>query len=129
MSMLNEVDSSPDIPVIEAAAERLALQEIGKHKFQDTERMGSFQQGYLLGFREGAEFIRSFHRHRAVRDFLSSADKEHKSLRDAPQENYSPQIKPIAGTREPTLVPNQQASPEEQRAMDELFTCGGSARR
>lgn len=129
MSMLNYVDCSPDTPVIDAAAERLALQEIDKHKFQNTERMGSFQQGYLLGFREGAEFIRSFYRHRAVRDRLSREEDEHKCPRDAPQCDYSLQIKPVAGLREPDPVPDQQANPAEQHSMDELFACGGSARR
>ena len=60
MSMINEVDCSPDTPVIDAAAERMALKEMEHEEFRDTNEMSGFQRGYSRGFLEGAEFMRSF---------------------------------------------------------------------
>lgn len=82
MSMLNYSDCSPDTPVIDAAAERLALKEMENKKFRDTNEMAGFQRGYELGFREGAEFLRSFYRKRDMRDHLQHIERE-KKKRDA----------------------------------------------
>lgn len=76
--MLNQVDCSPDTPVIEAAAERMALKEMDNKPFRDTNEMSGFQTGYLKGFLEGAEFMRSFYRHRDMRDRLGRAEREKK---------------------------------------------------
>jgi len=84
MSMLNYSDCSPDTPVIDAAAERLALKEMDTQKFRDTNEMAGFQRGYELGFREGAEFMRSFYRKRDMRDHLQHIERE-KKKHDAEQ--------------------------------------------
>ena len=76
--MLNEVDCSPDTPVIDAAAERLALKEMEHEEFRDTSEMSGFQRGYSRGFLEGAEFMRSFYRHREMRDHLARIERERK---------------------------------------------------
>lgn len=76
--MLNQVDCSPDTPVIEAAAERMALKEMDNKPFRDTNEMSGFQTGYLKGFLEGAEFMRSFYRHRDMRDRLDRVEREKK---------------------------------------------------
>ena len=86
MSMLNYSDCSPDTPVIDAAAERLALKEMDNQKFRDTNEMAGFQRGYELGFREGAEFIRSFYRKRDMRDHLQHIERE-KKKRDAERQS------------------------------------------
>lgn len=76
--MLNQVDCSPDTPVIEAAAERMALKEMENKPFRDTNEMSGFHTGYMKGFLEGAEFMRSFYRHRDTRDRLDRAEREKK---------------------------------------------------
>lgn len=78
MSMLNEVDCSPDTPVIDAAAERMALKEMEHEEFRDTSEMSGFQRGYSRGFLEGAEFMRSFYRHREMRDHFTHLERERK---------------------------------------------------
>ena len=78
MSMINEVDSSPDTPVIDAAAERMALKEMGHEEFRDTNEMSGFQRGYSRGFMEGAEFMRSFYRKREMRGHLIHLEPEHR---------------------------------------------------
>lgn len=78
MSMLNEVDCSPDTPVIDAAAERMVLKEMEHEEFRDTNEMSGFQRGYSRGFLEGAEFIRSFYRKREMRDHLQHMERERK---------------------------------------------------
>ena len=78
MSMLNCVDDSPDAPVIDSAAERMALKEMEHKEFRDTNEMAGFQRGYSLGFVEGAEFMRSFYRKREVRDHLIHCERERK---------------------------------------------------
>lgn len=82
MSMLNEVDCSPDTPVIDAAAERMALKEMEHEEFRDTNEMSGFQRGYSRGFLEGAEFIRSFYRNRKMRDHLIHIERERKKRED-----------------------------------------------
>lgn len=82
MSMLNEVDCSPDTPVIDAAAERMALKEMEHEEFRDTNEMSGFQRGYSRGFLEGTEFMRSFYRNRDTRDHLIHLERE-KKKRDA----------------------------------------------
>jgi flagellar biosynthesis/type III secretory pathway protein FliH len=82
MSMLNEVDCSPDTPVIDAAAERMALKEMEHEQFHDTNEMSGFQRGYSRGFLEGAEFIRSFYRKREMRDHLIHLERERKKRED-----------------------------------------------
>lgn len=78
MSMLNEVDCSPDTPVLDAAAERMALKEMEHEEFRDTNEMSGFQRGYFRGFLEGAEFMRSFYRKRDMRDHLTHLERERK---------------------------------------------------
>lgn len=82
MSMINEVDCSPDTPVIDAAAERMALKEMEHEEFRDTNEMSGFQRGYSRGFLEGAEFIRSFYRKREMRDHLIHLERERKKRED-----------------------------------------------
>lgn len=82
MSMLNEVDCSPDTPVIDATAERMALKEMEHEEFRDTNEMSGFQRGYSRGFLEGAEFMRSFYRKREMRDHLIHLEREHKKRED-----------------------------------------------
>jgi hypothetical protein len=82
--MLNEVDCSPDTPVIDAAAERLALKEMEHEEFSDTNEMSGFQRGYSRGFLEGAEFMRSFYRKREMRDHLQHMERVRKK-REAEQ--------------------------------------------
>lgn len=82
MSMLSEVDCSPDTPVIDAAAERMALKEMEHEEFRDTNEMSGFQRGYSRGFLEGAEFIRSFYRKREMRDHLIHLERERKKRED-----------------------------------------------
>ena len=82
MSMLNEVDCSPDTPVIDAAAERMALKEMEHEEFRDTNEMSGFQRGYSRGFLEGAEFMRSFYRKRDMRDHLIHIERERKKRED-----------------------------------------------
>ncbi len=91
--MLNQVDSSPDTPVIEAAAERMALKEMDSKPFRDTNEMSGFQTGYLKGFLEGAEFMRSFYRHRDMRDRLDRVEREKK--KQAVSANDDNRIKPV----------------------------------
>lgn len=76
--MLNQVDCTPDTPVIEAAAERMALKEMDNKPFRDTNEMSGFQTGYMKGFIEGAEFMRTFYRRRDMRDRLDRAEREKK---------------------------------------------------
>ena len=76
--MLNQVDCSPDTPVIQAAAERMALKEMDNKPFSDTNEMSGFQTGSMKGFLEGAEFMRSFYRYRDTRDRLDRAEREKK---------------------------------------------------
>lgn len=82
MGMLNEVDCSPDTPVIDAAAERMALKEMEHEEFRDTNEMSGFQRGYSRGFLEGAEFIRSFYRKRDMRNHLIHIERERKKRED-----------------------------------------------
>lgn len=82
MSMLNEVDCSPDTPVIDATAERMALKEMEHEEFRDTNEMSGFQRGYSRGFLEGAEFIRSFYRKREIRDHFIHLERERKKRED-----------------------------------------------
>ena len=82
MSMLNEVDCSPDTPVIDAAAERMALKEMEHEEFRDTTEMSGFQRGYSRGFLEGAEFMRSFYRKRDMRDHFIHLERERKKRED-----------------------------------------------
>lgn len=98
--MLNQVDCSPDTPVIEAAAERMALKEMDSKPFRDTNEMSGFQTGYLRGFLEGAEFMRSFYRHRDMRDILGRCECENKrpwaandDNRIKPAEDISPSLR------------------------------------
>ena len=84
MSMINEVDCSPDTPVIDAAAERMALKEMEHEEFRDTNEMSGFQRGYSRGFLEGTEFMRSFYRKRDMRDHLQHMQRERKK-REAEQ--------------------------------------------
>ena len=76
MSMINCVDNSPDTPVINAAAERMALKEIEHEEFRDTNEMAGFQRGYSRGFLEGAEFMRAFYRNRDTRDHLARIERD-----------------------------------------------------
>lgn len=93
--MLNQVDCSPDIPVIEAAAERMALKEMDSKPFRDTNEMSGFQTGYLTGFLEGAEFMRSFYRHRDMRDRQGRVERENKRQEASPwAANDDNRIKP-----------------------------------
>ena len=78
MSMINCVDNSPDTPVIDAAADRMALKEMEHEEFRDTNEMSGFHRGYERGFREGAEFMRSFYRKRDMRDHLARIERERK---------------------------------------------------
>ena len=82
MSMINEVDCSPDTPVVDAAAERMALKEMENEEFRDTNEMSGFQRGYSRGFLEGAEFMRSFYRKREMRDHLQHMERERKKRED-----------------------------------------------
>ena len=82
MSMINEVDCSPDTPVIDAAAERMALKEMEHEEFRDTNEMSGFQRGYSRGFLEGAEFMRSFYRKREMRDHLIHLERERRKRED-----------------------------------------------
>ena len=91
--MLNQVDCSPDTPVIEAAAERMALKEMDNKPFRDTNEMSGFQTGYLKGFLEGSEFMRSFYRHRDMRDRLDRVEREKK--KQAVAANDDKRIKPV----------------------------------
>ena len=98
MSMLNYSDCSPDTPVIDAAAERLALKEMDTRKFRDTNEMAGFQHGYELGFREGTEFMRSFYRKRDMRDHLQHIERE-KNKHDAEHQSThedDSQLQPVA---------------------------------
>lgn len=88
MSMLNSTDRSPDTPVIEAAAERLALKEMDLQKFDGTKEMSGFQRGYMFGFAEGAEFMRTFYRKRDILDRLDRVERERK--RCEPEKNDHP---------------------------------------
>lgn len=92
--MLNQVDCSPDTPVIEAAAERMALKEMDNKPFRDTNEMSGFHTGYMKGFLEGAEFMRSFYRHRDMRDRLERTRREKKRQADAVAANDDNRIKP-----------------------------------
>ena len=76
--MINQVDCSPDTPVIDAAAERMALKEMEHEEFRDTNEMSGFHRGYSRGFLEGAEFMRSFYRKREIRDHLIHLERERK---------------------------------------------------
>lgn len=92
--MLNQVDCSPDTPVIEAAAERMALKEMESKPFRDTNEMSGFHTGYMKGFLEGAEFMRSFYRYRDNRDRLARAEREKKKQAAAVAANDDNNIKP-----------------------------------
>lgn len=98
--MLNQVDCSPDTPVIEAAAERMALKEMDNKPFRDTNEMSGFQTGYMKGFLEGAEFMRSFYRYRDNRDILARAEREKKKQAAAVAANDDKRIKPAEGITE-----------------------------
>lgn len=99
--MLNQVDCSPDTPVIEAAAERMALKEMENKPFRDTNEMSGFHTGYMKGFLEGAEFMRSFYRHRDMRDRLDRAEREKKKKQAASvAANDDKRIKPAEGITE-----------------------------
>lgn len=92
--MLNQVDCSPDTPVIEAAAERMALKEMDNKPFRDTNEMSGFQTGYMKGFIEGAEFMRTFYRRRDMRDRLDRAEREKKKQAASVDANDDKRIKP-----------------------------------
>lgn len=92
--MLNQVDCSPDTPVIEAAAERMALKEMDNKPFRDTNEMSGFQTGFMKGFLEGAEFMRSFYRYRDTRDRLARVERE-KKTQPATASNDDNRIKPV----------------------------------
>lgn len=92
--MLNQVDCSPDTPVIQAAAERMALKEMDNKPFRDTNEMSGFQTGYMKGFLEGAEFMRSFYRYRDTRDRLDRAEREKK--KQAAAANDDNRLKPVS---------------------------------
>ena len=92
--MLNQVDCSPDTPVIQAAAERMALKEIDNKPFRDTNEMSGFQTGYMKGFLEGAEFMRSFYRYRDTRDRLDRVEREKKKQAAAVAANDDNNLKP-----------------------------------
>lgn len=92
--MLNQVDCSPDTPVIEAAAERMALKEMDNKPFRDTNEMSGFQTGYMKGFLEGAEFMRTFYRRRDMRDRLDRAEREKKKQAASADANDDKRIKP-----------------------------------
>ena len=112
MSMINEVDCSPDTPVIDAAAERMALKEMEHEEFRDTNEMSGFQRGYSRGFLEGAEFMRSFYRKREMRNHLIHIERERKKREDEqkksavddrllqPAEPWSPDasLRPVNGS-------------------------------
>lgn len=101
--MLNQVDCSPDTPVIQAAAERMALKEMDNKPFRDTNEMSGFQTGYMKGFLEGAEFMRSFYRYRDTRDILARVEREKKKqVAPSSAENDNNRIKP-AGDISPLL--------------------------
>lgn len=93
--MLNQVDCSPDTPVIQAAAERMALKEMDNKPFRDTNEMSGFQTGYMKGFLEGAEFMRSFYRYRDTRDKLDRVERE-KKKQAAAAANDDNRIKPVS---------------------------------
>lgn len=76
MSMLNTCDSTPDDPVIDAAAERLVLKEMEQQKFPDVSTQGGFQHGYMVGFKEGVEFIRTFYRRREMLSKLREYERK-----------------------------------------------------
>lgn len=92
--MLNQVDCTPDTPVIEAAAERMALKEMDNKPFRDTNEMSGFQTGYMKGFIEGAEFMRTFYRRRDMRDRLDRAEREKKKQAASADANEDKRIKP-----------------------------------
>lgn len=92
--MLNQVDCTPDTPVIEAAAERMALKEMDNKPFRDTNEMSGFQTGYMKGFLEGAEFMRTFYRRRDMRDRLDRAEREKKKQAASADANEDKRIKP-----------------------------------
>lgn len=92
--MLNQVDCSPDTPVIDAAAERMVLKEMENKPFRDTNEMSGFQTGYMKGFREGAEFMRSFYRYRDNRDRLDRVEREKKKQATAVAANDDKHILP-----------------------------------
>lgn len=96
--MLNQVDCSPDTPVIEAAAERMALKEMDNKPFRDTNEMSGFQTGYMKGFLEGAEFMRSFYRHRDMRDRLDRVERE-RVKRNRSAENTDTEREPVDDNR------------------------------
>lgn len=92
--MLNQVDCSPDTPVLEAAAERMTLKEMDNKPFRDTNEMSGFQTGYTKGFLEGAQFMRSFYRHRDMRDRLDRDRREKKRKAADAAANDDNRIKP-----------------------------------
>lgn len=98
--MLNQVDCSPDTPVIEAAAERMALKEMDNKPFRDTNEMSGFQTGYMKGFIEGAEFMRTFYRRRDMRDRLDRVEREKKKQAASVAANDDKRIKPAEGITE-----------------------------
>ena len=100
--MLNQVDCSPDTPVIDAAAERMVLKEMENKPFRDTNEMSGFQTGYMKGFLEGAEFMRSFYRYRDNRDRLDRAEREKK--KQAAAANDDNRIKPADTLSVSTLL-------------------------
>lgn len=96
--MLNQVDCSPDTPVIEAAAERMALKEMDNKPFRDTNEMSGFQTGYMKGFLEGAEFMRTFYRRRDMRDRLDRVERE-RVKRNRSAENTDTEREPVDDNR------------------------------
>lgn len=100
--MLNQVDCTPDTPVIEAAAERMALKEMDNKPFRDTNEMSGFQTGYMNGFIEGAEFMRTFYRRRDMRDRLDRAEREKK--KQAATANDDNRLKPAETTSVSALL-------------------------
>lgn len=109
--MLNQVDCSPDTPVIEAAAERMALKDMDSKPFRDTNEMSGFQTGYLRGFLEGAEFMRSFYRHRDMRDRMGRCERE-RVKRNRPAENTDTEREPVDGNR---IKPSEDIFPSIRR--------------
>lgn len=112
MSMINEVDCSPDTPVIDAAAERMALKEMEHEEFRDTNEMSGFQRGYSRGFLEGAEFMRSFYRKRDMRDHLIHLERERKKREDERKKDVVDDrlLTPVEKTLKEIGIPPQKES-------------------
>ena len=91
--MTNQSDMTPNDEVIEAAAERIADKVM--HQLIDVRDQGEIERGFLMGFREGAAFIRSFLRIReGARLMREMCDRLDRKAAD-PRENEN-RLKPCS---------------------------------